>query len=53
MFNLPTNVRLPGFRVGPPDDPRDQGGATEDPVPGFAVSTAGYASDGSAAPGGQ
>ena len=32
MFNLPTNFRLPGFRVGLPDDPPDQNTET---VPGF------------------
>ena len=43
MFNLPTNIRLPGFRVGLPDDPPDQNAET---VPGFAVPALGYGPDG-------
>jgi hypothetical protein len=39
MFNPPTNIRLPGFRVGLPDDPPDQNTET---IPGFAVPALGY-----------
>ena len=39
MFNFPTNIRLPGFRVGLPDDPPDQDTGTS---PGFAVPADGY-----------
>jgi hypothetical protein len=45
MFNLPTNIRLPGFRVGLPDDPPGQNTET---VPGFAVPALGYDPDGNA-----
>lgn len=43
MFNLPTNIRLPGFRVGLPDDPPGQNTET---APGFAVPALGYDPDG-------
>ena len=39
MFDLPSNIRLPGFRVGLPDDPSDQDTGT---APGFAVPAGGY-----------
>ncbi|HEY6717100.1 MAG TPA: hypothetical protein VI232_12240, partial [Reyranella sp.] len=45
MFNLPTNIRLPGFRVGLSDDPPDQSTET---APGFAVPALGYDPDGNA-----
>jgi hypothetical protein len=45
MFNLPTNIRLPGFRVGLPDDPP---GLNTETVPGFAVPALGYDPDGNA-----
>jgi hypothetical protein len=45
MFNLPTNIRLPGFRVGLPNDPPGQNTET---TPGFAVPALGYDPDGNA-----
>ncbi len=33
MFNLPTNIRLPGFRVGLPDDPPGQNTETAPALP--------------------
>jgi hypothetical protein len=45
MFNLPTNIRLPGFRIGLPDDPPDQ---NTEAAPGFAVPALGYDPDGNA-----
>jgi hypothetical protein len=45
MFTLPTNIRLPGFRVGLPDDPPDQNTGT---AAGFAVPAGGYDPDGNA-----
>jgi hypothetical protein len=45
MFNLPTNIRLPGFRVGLSDDPPDRSTET---APGFAVPALGYDPDGNA-----
>jgi hypothetical protein len=45
MFTLPTNIRLPGFRVGLPDDPPDQNTET---AAGFAVPAGGYDPDGNA-----
>jgi len=45
MFNFPTNIRLPGFRVGLPDDSPDQNTGT---APGFAVPAGGYDADGNA-----
>ena len=45
MFRLPPNIRLPGFRVGLPDDPSDQNSET---VPGLAVPALGYDPDGNA-----
>jgi hypothetical protein len=45
MFNLPTNIRLPGFRVGLPNGLPDQNTET---APGFAVPALGYDPDGNA-----
>jgi hypothetical protein len=45
MFSRPTNIRLPGLHVGPPDDPSGQNAET---VSGFAVPALGYDSDGNA-----
>ena len=45
MFNFPTNIRLPGFRVGQTDDQPDQDTGT---TPGFAVPANGYDSGGDA-----
>lgn len=38
MFNFPTNIRSPGFRVGIPDDETDQNKQADgSSVPGFRV----------------
>ena len=37
MFNFPTNMRPPGFRVGPSGEPE-----TDEATPGFAVPEGGY-----------
>ena len=37
MFNFPTNMRPPGFRIGPSGEPE-----TDEATPGFAVPAAGY-----------
>jgi hypothetical protein len=41
MFNFPTNLRPPGFRVGPSGEPE-----TDEATPGFAVPEGGYGPSG-------
>ena len=41
MFNFPTNMRPPGFRVGPSGEPE-----TDEATPGFAVPEGGYGPSG-------
>ena len=47
MFNFPTSIRLPGFRVGLRDDQPDPDTGT---TAGFAVPAGGYDPDGNARP---
>jgi hypothetical protein len=41
MFNLPTNMRPPGFRIGPSGEPE-----TDEATPGFAMPEGGYGPSG-------